>query len=349
MRPRDHAGRGTGTAGIQAISGPNAGRRDPSRLPPGFPQFQGRPFVARPHDRRSSRWMTRRAGRGMVRPRGDAVVAPMNDRRKRECGLFHRRSAPWRRSGAAGAWRRRSFWPWPSPPRPRRRSTGESCGSRTATAPPACRSTRKARSPSWLPMMGVFNNLVTVRPAQEAEQPRRHRAGSRREAGRGARTARRLTFTLREGCEVARWPAVRRGRREMHVGSTGRQRTKENFKVNFRKGWYANVESVTANAPTARRCFVLKNPQPALAGAARVRLHAGLSRAMCPPRDHAPGTDRDRAPSSLPSTRPTSRIKVVPQSETTGSRACRTSTASNTQSSPTDRRRCCPSSRASST
>ena len=37
----------------------------------------------------------------------------------------------------------------------------------------------------------------------------------------------------------------------------------ENFKVNFRKGWYANVESVTVNGEH-EAMFNLKAPQPAL-------------------------------------------------------------------------------------
>ena len=40
---------------------------------------------------------------------------------------------------------------------------------------------------------------------------------------------------------------------------------KENFKVNFRKGWYANIESVAANGES-EAVFTLKAPQPALLG-----------------------------------------------------------------------------------
>ena len=51
------------------------------------------------------------------------------------------------------------------------------------------------RARSW----ALFNNLVRVRPAEAAEQPRDDRARPRRESGRWSADGKELTFKLREG------------------------------------------------------------------------------------------------------------------------------------------------------
>jgi len=78
----------------------------------------------------------------------------------------------------------------------------------------------------------------------------------------------------------------------MHLGSPGWQRTGE-LQGQFPQGWYANVESVTAN----RRSRGGVQPEDAATGApgaARLRLHAGLS-VPRPAARHAPEADRNRA------------------------------------------------------
>ena len=113
-----------------------------------------------------------------------------------------------------------------------------------------------------MPMMGVFNNLVMFDQHEPAEQPRGHRARPRHELDveRGRQDAH---LRAAPGREMARRQAVHRGRRQMHLGPAGRQRRRRSCKVNFRKGWYANVESVTTNGDY-EAVFHLKTPQPAL-------------------------------------------------------------------------------------
>ncbi len=65
------------------------------------------------------------------------------------------------------------------------------------------------------------------------------------------------------GRQVARRQAVHGRRREVHHLLQGN--APENFKVNFRKGWYANAENVTVNGES-EAVFKLKAPQPALLG-----------------------------------------------------------------------------------
>lgn len=112
-----------------------------------------------------------------------------------------------------------------------------------------------------LPMMGVFNNLVVF--DQHARQnslegivPDLATKWAWSEDGR------KLTFELQKGVS---WhdgkpftAADVRCTFELLAG-----RAEENFKVNFRKGWYANVESVTTNGEL-EATFNLKTPQPAL-------------------------------------------------------------------------------------
>ena len=86
-------------------------------------------------------------------------------------------------------------------------------------------------------------------------------------------------------------------------------KAKENFKVNFRKGWYANVESVTANGDH-EAVFHLKAPQPALLAL----LASGFTPVYpchVPPRRDAPRSRSAPGRSSSSSTRRTSSIKVA--------------------------------------
>jgi len=66
----------------------------------------------------------------------------------------------------------------------------------------------------------------------------------------------------------------------MHLGSPAGN-APENFKVNFRKGWYANVESVTANPITSG-----VQPEDAATGAPGAAA-SGFTRSIVPrpPRD----------------------------------------------------------------
>jgi peptide/nickel transport system substrate-binding protein len=114
-----------------------------------------------------------------------------------------------------------------------------------------------------LPMMGVFNNLVMFDPAKKQNSlddivPELAEKWAWSEDGKT------LTFTLRKG---VKWhdgkpftAADVKCTMDLLQG-----KAPENFKVNFRRGWYANVESVTANGES-EAVFKLKAPQPALLG-----------------------------------------------------------------------------------
>ena len=112
-----------------------------------------------------------------------------------------------------------------------------------------------------LPMMGVFNNLVVFDPkapqnSLEGIVPDLAKSWSWSDDGK------RLTFALREGVTwhdgkpftaadvKCTWDLLA-------------DKGEETFKVNFRKGWYSNVEAVTSNGPY-EVTFNLKMPQPAI-------------------------------------------------------------------------------------
>ena len=114
-----------------------------------------------------------------------------------------------------------------------------------------------------LPMMGVFNNLVMFDPKKKQNSlddivPDLAEKWTLSEDGKT------LGFALRQG---VKWhdgkpfsAADVKCTFDLLQGNA-----KENFKVNFRKGWYANVASVTAKSDT-EVVFDLKAPQPALLG-----------------------------------------------------------------------------------
>jgi peptide/nickel transport system substrate-binding protein len=112
-----------------------------------------------------------------------------------------------------------------------------------------------------LPMMGVFNNLVMFDPharqnSLEGIVPDLAVKWTWSEDGK------KLTFALRQGVTwhdgkpftaadvKCTWDLLA-------------DKTEETLKVNFRKGWYANVESVTVNGDH-EAVFNLKAPQPAI-------------------------------------------------------------------------------------
>src|SRR5256884_1463546 len=112
-----------------------------------------------------------------------------------------------------------------------------------------------------MPMMGVFNNLVLydqhIRQNSLATiRPELATSWSWNEDGT------ELTFKLRRD---VKWhdgkpftAADVKCTWDLLAGTA-----KDNFKVNFRKGWYANVESVEVNGDR-EAIFNLKTPQPAL-------------------------------------------------------------------------------------
>ena len=114
-----------------------------------------------------------------------------------------------------------------------------------------------------LPMMGVFNNLVMFDQHKKQNTlngivPDLATSWSWSEDGK------KLTFTLRQGVT---WhdgkpftAADVKCTWDLLAGTAP-----DNFKLNFRKGWYANVESVAVNGPF-EVAFNLKAPQPALLG-----------------------------------------------------------------------------------
>lgn len=112
-----------------------------------------------------------------------------------------------------------------------------------------------------LPMMGVFNNLVlfdqTVRQnGLDGIVP------DLAERWSWSADGKQLTFVLRKGVtwhDGKKFSAADvKCTWDLLAG-----RAPENFKVNFRKGWYNNVESVTVNGDD-EAVFNLKTPQPAI-------------------------------------------------------------------------------------
>ena len=142
-----------------------------------------------------------------------------------------------------------------------------------------------------LPMMGVFNNLVMF------DQHKRQNSlddivPDLAEKWTWSEDGKKLTFALRSGVT---WhdgkpftAADVKCTMDLLAGTAP-----ENFKVNFRKGWYANVESVTVNGER-EATFNLKAPQPALLALLASGFTPDLS-LPCPAGQDAPGADRHRA------------------------------------------------------
>ena len=112
-----------------------------------------------------------------------------------------------------------------------------------------------------LPMMGVFNNLVTF-DQQAAQNALEGIVPDLAKSWTWSEDGKKLTFKLREGV------AWHDGKpfTAADVKCTWdllADRGEETFKVNFRKGWYANVEAVTVNGDYEAQ-FHLKMPQPAI-------------------------------------------------------------------------------------
>src|SRR5690349_11248775 len=114
-----------------------------------------------------------------------------------------------------------------------------------------------------LPMMGVFNNLVMFDPRKKQNSlddivPDLAEKWSWSEDGKT------LTFTVRKGVKWHDGKPFSAADVKCTIDLL-QGKAKENFKVNFRKGWYTNIEEVTAPSET-EAVFKLKAPQPALLG-----------------------------------------------------------------------------------
>ena len=112
-----------------------------------------------------------------------------------------------------------------------------------------------------LPMMGVFNNLVMFDPDKK-QNSLDDIVPDLAEKWAFSEDGKTLSFTLRQGVT---WHDGKPFTAKDVVCTLDLLQGKapDNFKVNFRKGWYANVESVTATSDT-EAVFKLKAPQPAL-------------------------------------------------------------------------------------
>ena len=130
-----------------------------------------------------------------------------------------------------------------------------------------------------LPMMGVFNNLVLF--DQHARQ--NSLDGIVPDLATGwtwSEDGKKLTFALQKGVT---WhdgkPFTAADVKCTWDLLAGKAR--ENFKVNFRKGWYANVEGVTVTGDH-EAVFNLKAAATSAAGVARIRASRRFTHAMFP-------------------------------------------------------------------
>ena len=181
-----------------------------------------------------------------------------------------------------------------------------------------------------MPIMAVFNNLVMFDSKSKQNSLDTHRARAGRRAGRGATTARQLTFKLRQG---VKWhdgkpftAADVKCTWDLLPG-----KAEDKLRINPRKAWYSNLEEVTANGD----CEVdlpCSSGRSRRSRAARLRLLAGLS-VPCRRRADAHQADRHR-PVQVRRVQAERVHQAGARTRTTGSRAGPISTASSTRIIP---------------
>ncbi len=112
-----------------------------------------------------------------------------------------------------------------------------------------------------VPMMGVFNNLVVFDPAKK-QNSLDGIVPDLATAWKWSDDDKKLTFTLRQGVT---WHDGKpfTSKDVKCTWDMLADKTTERFRLNARKGWYANVESVTTNGDF-EATFNLTRPQPAL-------------------------------------------------------------------------------------
>ena len=112
-----------------------------------------------------------------------------------------------------------------------------------------------------LPMMGVFNNLVLF-DQHVRQNSREGVVPDLAETWTWSEDGKKLTFLLRQGVSWHDGKPFTAADVKCTWDLLADQ-TEETLKVNFRKGWYANVESVSATG-TYEVVFNLKAPQPGI-------------------------------------------------------------------------------------
>ncbi len=114
-----------------------------------------------------------------------------------------------------------------------------------------------------MPVMAVFNNLVVFDPTKKQNSldgiiPDLAESWTWNDDGT------KLTFALRKGVSWHDGKPFTAADVKCTWDLLG-ERAKERFRLNARRGWYANVESITVNGDH-EATFNLKRPQPALLG-----------------------------------------------------------------------------------
>ena len=173
-------------------------------------------------------------------------------------------------------------------------SKGGRCpqAARISTARPACRSSRRRRASAMQPMMGVFNNLVVLRPARARRTACESIVPDLATELVVERGRHRADLPAAPGRQMARRQAVHRRGRQMHLGPADRaRRARSCASIRANPGTATSTE-VTTNGDY-EVTFHLKRPQPALLDAAGLRLVAGLSLPRVAARDAQP-SDRHR-------------------------------------------------------
>ena len=183
-----------------------------------------------------------------------------------------------------------------------------------------------------IPFMPIFNNLVIYKQDVAQNSHGVDRPGSRRELGLERRQE-EAQLQAAAGRQMARRQAVHVSRRQMHLrhadGQVAAEVPQEPAQILVRRGRRRHRQ---------RRLRGRVQPEAAAAGAAgaaRLRLYAGLSLPRLA-RRHAHQADRHR-PVQVRRVQGQRIRSSSPAIRTTGRRACRISTASNSPSSPTGR------------